>query len=187
MKTVSLFAQLNPDNLEIRSLMGDYGRDSGMFKETPLAEAKLIDPGFDVFCPEILKCIDSIIARKEYPYNSTVEAEVLASHGKQGGNLGRLVYNSQKYRHLRDSIIEGVDKSKELTQKGFQPLHSPKTHIGKKFRLVASTTNLIGAQGLTETKPHTLISDADNNLFFVLRSNSRKGIHARHGMYVKTI
>lgn len=191
MDTISLIQLLNPQNIEIDSLLGDYaGEKNRIFRLVPLQFMKdHIDDElrgqFDLCSKEIVEIIDETKAAGEFPYNSTIEEKVNAKYGLCGKALSLFVYCSQSYVHLRDAIMKALKTANELKANGFTPLLELEQHIGQKFRFVAKTTNLLGGSGLKELRPHKLIKDAAGHFFFIARTGARRGIYANPGVYVK--
>ena len=124
---------------------------------------------WDYYVPQILEIIEGVIKRGDFPYNSTIENEVI-ENGLEipEEKLSRAVYNTQSYRHWLD-IKKKYDDHVEKYKDWKVPTEEEIKEMVKKRKFV----EVVGLFG--EPFRARPFIDADDRLFWMKPRFRRRG------------
>ena len=145
---------------------------------------------------DMLECIEEVIARGDYPYNSTIGQVFCDKHGLGKFNedtfLSAMVYCTQSYRSSIQDEIKAKNFHDAMTEQGFiratESLLKEVVETKRKFYVSLNTTNIFGTSGKKTSEQKLLLKDwgeKSGGLHWMNPRAKRSGYRADIGQYIK--
>jgi len=143
---------------------------------------------------DLLKCIEEIIERGDYPYNSTVGELFCQKFNlpkyEESSFLSAMVYCTQSYKSSIQDEIKAKEFNEQMTTKGYfkatNDLLKSAVDTSRKFYVVINGTTFLGSDVKVEKQEKLLLKNwGDQGLHWMNPRAKRKGYRATIGQYVK--